>query len=78
MLAKKKLLMTLKLDGVPRYFVKQVSRYRYSVPSTDGTGTGTKKSTSVQYRGTFVHGTAHLCLPITITNRYSDSYSNRK
>ena len=39
----KKLSMTLKLDGVPRYFMKKVPRYRYSVPSTDGTGNGTKK-----------------------------------
>ena len=41
--SKKKLLITLKLDGVPRYFIKKVPRYRYSVPSTDGTGKGTKK-----------------------------------
>ena len=53
----KKLSMTLKLDGVPRY--------QYSVPSTDDTSTGTKK----KYRGTFVHGTAHLCeLCIIIAN----------
>ena len=35
----RKLSMNLKLDGVPRYFIKKVPRYRYSVPSTDGTGT---------------------------------------
>ena len=39
----KKLSMTLEIDGVPRYFTKKVPRYRYSVPSTDGTGTDTKK-----------------------------------
>ena len=39
----KKLSMTLKLDGVPRYFIKKVPRYRYSVPSTDDTGTNTEK-----------------------------------
>ena len=35
----KKVLMTLKLDGIPRYFIKKVPRYQQSVPSTDGTGT---------------------------------------
>ena len=43
----KKLSMTLKLDGVPRYFIKKVPQYWYSVPSTDGTGTGAKKSTAL-------------------------------
>ena len=38
----KKLSMTLELDGVPRYFIKKVPRYRYSVPSTDGTVPCTK------------------------------------
>ena len=38
-----KLSMTLELDGVPRYFIKKVPRYRYSVPSTEDTGNGTKK-----------------------------------
>ena len=38
----KKLSMTLELDGVPRYIIKKVSRYRYSVPSTDDTGNGNK------------------------------------
>ena len=52
----KKLSMTLELDGVPRYFIKKVPRYRYSVPSTDSTGNGTKK-----YRGT---------VPCTKVSRY--------
>ena len=43
---KKKLSMTLELDGVPRY--------QYWVPSTDRTVNGTKN-----YRSTLVHGTAH-------------------
>ena len=42
----KKLSMTLKLDGVPRYFIKKVP----TVPVLK------------KYRGTFVHGTAHLWL----------------
>ena len=37
----KKLSMTLKLDEVPRYFIKKVP-------------------------GTFVHGTAHLCLSVML------------
>ena len=41
----KKLSMTLELDGVPRYIIKKVPQYRYSVPSTEGTGNGTKKVT---------------------------------
>ena len=37
----KKLSMTQELDGVPPYFIKKVQRYQ--VPSTEGTGNGTKK-----------------------------------
>ena len=39
--------MTLKLDGVPRYFIKKI-------PILE------------KYRGTFVHGTAHLCPQVSL------------
>ena len=39
----KKISMTLELDRKPRYFIKKVPQYPYSVPSTDVTGNGTKK-----------------------------------
>ena len=57
----KKLSMALKLDGVPRYFIKKVR----------GTGTGTfgtwyRVPILKKYRGTFVHGTAHLCSQVSL------------
>ena len=61
MLAKKHS-MTLKLDGVPRYFMKKYrgSGTRYQVPTIP---------VLKNYRGTLVHGTAHHCLQITKTQQ---------
>ena len=59
----KTLSMTLKLDGVPRYFIRKVPRYRTRYQVSTVPLTILKK-----YSGTLVHGTAHHCLIVIQVN----------
>ena len=55
----KKLSMSLELDGVPRYYMKKISWYRYREPVT----------VLKKYRGILVHGTAHHCQSVILRIR---------